>query len=307
MRKMVHTSLVECCGYGNCIALENDTTRVVLGHHCGGRILEYSLKGRNILFQDRATDGWMYSPGKKIEPGAGRCDIGPEKTIPPHPALWLGTWTAAAMENGRARLTSVMDKATGVRLIRDFQLDANSSHLSFKQTIRNISKHPITWCHWSRTFGVSGGICVIPLEGSSRFPHSYIMYERGPLINYEPNDRNIRIRDGFLEILGPPRQPKLGMDSHAGWLGYVMKNDLLFLKRFPVYPDRVYGEIAGLTISIYYPKEDFCELEPIGPMERIAPGQSASFTEDWWLLSFKFPTRGEQINLKKLTQIAGIP
>ena len=40
--------------------------------------------------------------------------------------------------------------------------------------------------------------------------------------------------------------------------------------------------------------------EPIGPRERLQPGESASFTEDWWLLSFPFPKEGESINLQSL-------
>jgi len=113
-------------------------------------------------------------------------------------------------------------------------------------------------------------------------------------------DDNIRERDGCLEIVGPPRKPKLGFDSYAGWLAYVAPNDLLFVKRFATYPDRVYNEAAGLTISVWYPPGNRVELEPIGPRERLEPGQTASFTEEWYLAPHKFPTTGEQIDLTRL-------
>ena len=79
------------------------------------------------------------------------------------------------------------------------------------------------------------------------------MYEDGAVINVKATDDHIRERDGFLEILAPPRKPKLGFDTYAGWLAYVMPNDTLFVKRFPTYPDRVYNEAAGLTLSVWYP------------------------------------------------------
>src|SRR5437660_6269844 len=44
------------------------------------------------------------------------------------------------------------------------------------------------------------------------------------------------------------------------------------------------------------------ELEPIGPRERLQPGESASFIEYWWLLSHPFPKKGDQIDLKALHQ-----
>ena len=41
------------------------------------------------------------------------------------------------------------------------------------------------------------------------------------------------------------------------------------------------------------------ELEPIGPRENIAPGKSASFTEDWWLFPYEFPG-DKEVDLKAL-------
>ena len=97
-----------------------------------------------------------------------------------------------------------------------------------------------------------------------------------------------------------PAEPKLGFDSFAGWFAYQMPNDLAFVQ---THPDRLYGEIAGLTISIWYPEAKripACELEPIGPMETIAPGARASFTENWHLVPNGFPRDGEQLDLEAL-------
>jgi hypothetical protein len=156
-------------------------------------------------------------------------------------------------------------------------------------------------CHWGRSFSLGGGICVVPLgDRPSRFPGKYAMYEDGAVINVRNSDDKIRERDGFLEILAPPRKPKLGFDTYAGWLGYLMADNTLFVKRFATHPDRVYNEAAGLTLSVWYPSGPRIELEPIGPRERLEPGQSASFTEYWWLLSHPFPKMGESIDLKAL-------
>lgn len=303
-QKIAGTALIEHSGYSDCIKLENETTTVVLGPHCGGRILEYSLKGRNALYLDPKQNGWVYLPGKRtIDPSAGRFDIGPEMTIPRHPHLWFGKWEGEITGQRSARLVSAKDEATGVQLVREFVLDKSSSHLTCTQIIKNISDETKFWCHWSRTLARGGGICIIPLTPNSRFPNNYVMYGPGPVINYRPEDPNIRIRDGFLEIIGTPKFPKLGMDSYAGWLCYLTRNDLMFIKRFPTYPDRVYNEIAAITISIWYYKDIMCELEPIGPMERIPPGKSASFTEDWWLIPYKFPAGDGKVDLNEVTQI----
>ncbi|HUT34233.1 MAG TPA: hypothetical protein VNE39_12180 [Planctomycetota bacterium] len=296
------TGRIDFHGYTQCVKLENDQCRVVLGHHCGGRVLEYALKGANVVALHPDGAGKVYDPATKKGGAAdgGRCDIGPEKVIPPHPDLWVGPWQAEITGPRAARLTSVEDKATGVQLIRDFVLDKASTHLRFTQSIKNVSDEAKHWCHWSRTFAPGGGIVVIPLSPTSRFPKHWVMYGGGDSILYNPHDDQIVTRDGFLLVTGTPANPKLGMDSAVGWLAYLMKNDLLFVKRYPVYPERAYGEIAGLTISIWYFKDELCELEPIGPRNHIAPGQSASFTEDWWILPHKYPPSAAVLDLAGL-------
>jgi hypothetical protein len=305
--------LVEYFGYSQCVALQNAETRVVLGSHCGGRVLEYAWQGDNALYLDPAQAGWTYAPGGPVvNPCGGRCDVGPEHVIPRHPTLWLGPWTAEHVGPRHARLTSADDPATGSRLVRDFVLDGASSRLTFTQTIVNVSSQTTQWCHWSRTFARHGGIGIVPLTPGSRFPNGYVMYGPGPVINFRPDDPNVVRRTAaggaVLEIRAAPQQPKLGFDSHSGWFAYLLPGDLLFVKRFPTFPDRVYNEMAGLTSCIYYPRErPLCELEPIGPRETLAPGEQAAFTEQWSLLPYRFPSEGEALDLDHLVERASRP
>jgi hypothetical protein len=298
-------SRVDFFGYKDCLRLANDTTRVVLCHQAGGRVLEYSLHGKNAIWLDPQQQGWELANGAAgIDLCGGRFDIGPEMIVPRRPALWAGRWTAEAIGPRAARLTSAADEATGVQLVREFTLDAVGSRLQCTQTIRNVSQRTKAWCHWSRTLAVGGGIAIVPLTPHGRFPNGYVMYEERNLINPRPTDPNIRERDGFLEVLGPPKFRKLGMDSQAGWFAYLMPNDLLFVKRYKVYPDKLYGEVAGLTISIWYDRNVRCELEPIGPLEHLEPGAAASFTEEWQLEPFTFPAAGQSVDLQRVAAAA---
>ena len=295
-------------GYSQAIELTRGSTRVVLCPQVGGRVLEFSVDGHDAMFLDEAEKTW--EPGKAVPVSAGRFDYGPELTVIPHSELWSGEWTGTITGSHSARLASPQDAAAGIALVRDFHLAdsgkvvANRSapfHLVCKQTIHNISKEARELCHWGRSFSPAGGICIIPLgDRPSRFPSKYALYEESAIINVRNSDDMIRERDGFLEILAPPRKPKLGFDATAGWLAYLMPNNLLFIKKFAMYPDRVYNEAAGLTMSVWYPVGPRIELEPIGPRERLLPGESAEFTEDWWLIPFPFPQAGQQVDLRAL-------
>lgn len=289
--------------YPDCIELSNHNTRVVLEPNMGGRVLKYELNGVNVLYVDPKDDGKLYQPGVPLHPCAGRSDFGPEKTVPPHPVLFMGRWTGKITGPREAEMVSQKDSATGVLLIRKFRLAANSSSLEFTQTIRNISKETKHYCHWSRTFVKGGGISLTPLHPKSRYPKGFITYGPGNIINFKPGEEpNVSVRDGILELCGTPALPKYMTDGIAGWLAYLTKDNQLFIKSYPVFPDRVYGEMAAGTASVYYFKEEFCEIEPIGPMEFIAPGKEVSFTERWHLLDYPYP-EDRKTDLKGLMAI----
>jgi len=284
-------SRIDYAGYRDCVSLRNADVEVILGPHCGGRVLAYAWHDENALALSPQQDGWTYEGQAPPlgTPSGGRFDIGPEMTIPPHTMLWLGPWEAEITGPGSARMTSVVDEALGVQLTREFELAEAGSRLTCTQTIHNLSGAELHTCHWSRTFGAGHGICVVPLSPHSRFPSQYIQYEPGGRINCRPEDPSIEVRDGVFLLLDTPKHPKLGLDSTVGWFAYLMPNDLMLVKSYPTYPDRVYGEMAGLTISLWYMRDLVCELEPIGPREILPTGASASFTETWYLTPYAFP------------------
>jgi hypothetical protein len=288
--------------YAKAIELSHGTTRAVLCPQAGGRVLSFAVDGVDAMFLEDAEKSWR--PGMPGPTSAGRFDYGPELTVRPHPKAWAGEWAVEFTKANTVKLTSPREDA-GIQLVREFKLVPHGKQvgLACTQTMTNVSNEIREVCHWGRSFSPTGGICVVPLgDRPSRFPGKFALYEDSAVINVRAKDDNIRERDGFLEILAPPRKPKLGFDSDAGWLAYVTPNDRVFVKRFPAYPDRVYNEAAGLTLSVWYPVGKQIELEPIGPRERLKPGESASFTEDWWLLAHSFPKKGDRLDLKALAE-----
>lgn len=293
--------IVDYFGYDDCIELHNRNTRVILCPAAGGRVLEYSVDGTNVLYLPPGSEGWRQTvENKRGKMHAGRFDIGPEKMVKRGRDLWQGSWQGELTGNRSAKLTSEFDTQSGVRLTRDFRLDANSSRLICTQTIANESDEPVSLCHWSRTFAVGGGIAVVPRTPRGRFPKGFVLYQEGDSITIDANDPNIHVTDEAVVITGPPASPKLGFDSHAGWLAYLAPTDQLFVKRYRTFPDRAYNEFASLTASVWYPDGDMVEVEPIGPAENLRPGEKANFTEEWWLMQHRFPTDVQDLDFSTI-------
>ncbi len=301
--------LIDFLNYKDCVELSNGDTVVVLGPHVGGRVLKYSFQGKEALHLDPREAKWGTPEAeKKPVASAGRLDIGPEYLIPKRDVLWTGSWTAEITGPRAAKMTSKEDPGTGVQLVREFALDPETSHLKCAQVIRNISDQTVRWCHWSRTFAKGGGIVVIPVaEKPRRLPKGWVMYPRRGMIDFQPEDDAVVRRGEFLLVTGAPEFAKLGIDARAGWLAYLAPNDLMFVKRFPVYLNRVYTELAAYNLSVWYPDQNrvpAVELEPIGPENVIAPGQSASFAESWYLISQNFTDDPAKLDLALIERLA---
>jgi hypothetical protein len=323
------TKLVDFFGYTGCLQLSNADTRVILDPNCGGRVLSYQNSGLEAIPLNPAQQGYTWQPGGKVvDVYGGRFDVGPEMTLPRHLDLWIGRWRGHFTGPREAELISPIDSNTKLQLVRTFRLDERTSHLRCTQKIINRGTVTRRCCHWSRTFAMGNGIAIVPLNPLSRFPRKYLTYGPGNVMDYSPRpSENVRVRDGFLEIKGDPPFSKFMADPvgpteqdgvSRAWLAYLLQTGRLFVKRFPVYPQRAYAEACAASLSLYYypftedrqkPADkrplpiDFCELEPIGPQEILAPNQSASFTEDWYLLPQPFPQPGTDLDLKAIEKL----
>ena len=266
------------------LKISNGEITVAVDLKVGARVMEYSKDGNNVIF---VSPEYFKTTS---DPDGGRCDIGPERIIPPRPETWKGSWELVEKSNGYIKIKSQVAKAAGVQLIREFKLDEKSSHLKFTQHIINVADSMQRYCHWSRTLAEVNGICLAPLNPNSRFPKGYITYAGSGLLDYLPEGgENERVRNGVLEITGPPENAKFVTDASDGWLAYITQDDQLFIKKFEIYPDKKYGEMTAATVSIWYNKDGICEIEPIGPWEWIESGKSISFTEHWYLMDYNYP------------------
>lgn len=285
-------NIITAFGLPGCIELKNDEVRVVLDPNVGGRVLYYEKNGKNILYLNPDHKG--IKDGMQIKRiDAGRFDFGPTKVIPKRDLYFKGKWQAEITGEFSVRMISQVDPAHGIKIVREFVLDKNSSHLSCKQTLINVGNEIKHLMFWSRTFVHGGGICLVPVKPHSRFPDGYIGYrgtDNGPVMVFSnKNEPNIRVRENVLETLGENKFGKLVMDGEEGWMAYLSPKDLLFIKKFNIYPDKKYGEMTAATTSVWQYKDEIYELEPYGPLEAIEPGRSASFTEHWFLRDYAFP------------------
>jgi len=287
-----------------CLTIGTTKVKAVIDPAHGGRITSFSLNGKNIIYEIPNQPDWIYPENKDyFGPAGGRFDIGPEILVKPHPELWDKAWKVTKTEPNRVVMTSGKDQANGLELQREIVIDPAQAVLRCTQTMTNISSTVKYYNYWGRTMVTGGGICLIPLTPGSSYPNQYATSSGWPDYNLisKPQDQNVTIIDNFMVIPRAPQTNKLGWDSQAGWMAYIARNNLMLMKRFPIFPNRKYGEIGGLTLAIWFYNNQACELEPIGPLEELQPGASAAFTEEWQLTEFTYPKK--EVNSQLLNEI----
>jgi hypothetical protein len=244
----------------------------VVNPDAGGRIVEYSLGGENILLKEKGF----------------QLDIGPEmRKIPAHPAIWSGRYEPERLRiSSGFRFTSQKDPALGLQVLKEVGIDSQNGALEIVGRMRNVSEREQAYCFWDRTLVEGGGWCLLPTNPRSKFPAKWVLGKRTSTVPWQydgekPSHPDMKLMDGVLVVkTGGPEQ-KVGTDTMDGWIAYA-RGRLLFVKYFPCYPAGKYTD-GGLTLAHYY-REAFSELEPISPEVPLKAGQEYVFPQAWALI-----------------------
>jgi hypothetical protein len=275
---------VEYRGFKDCYRLFNGKAEAIVVAESGGRVLAFQLEGKNVLYADPKLDGKSLATEKGwFNPDAGRLDIGPETGgVPPRLNMWLGQWKASITGDRELTLDSPKDEKIGVVQRRMFRLDATLPYLLIGQRIENVSNEVTRYCFWGRSLAPAGGICVLPLNPKSKFAKGWAMYPLKDENLSNPQDPRVTAKDQHLLIRPGGKGSKFGTDSLDGWMAYF-RDGLLFAKRYACSEDGKYTDGAGFSAEIWV-QEEFIELEPLSPEAVLKPGETYTFTENWWII-----------------------
>lgn len=263
-------------------ALTGSALQAVVVPNLGGRLLEYSINGENVLLDSFGT---LPLAPTAIAPGY-QCDIGPElRGIPSHDRLWTGPWDAKPLGNVGLKVTSERDLGLGVQLEKEFLVEPESGDLGLTQRMRNVGKGESAYCFWDRTVCKGGGFAFVPLKKKSRFPARWSVRRtvagKSVYDGAKPAAANVRVLDRVLVAKCEGEPTKIGADSDAGWIGYV-RGRWLLVKYFPYLSKGNYSD-GGNTVEVYFDRQ-VAELGPVSPEVKLKPNETYEFPEKWTLI-----------------------
>jgi hypothetical protein len=240
-------------------------------------------------------NGWINFGGDKAWPApqsAWTAMVG--KGWPP-PRTFDAVAHTATVEDGAIVMLSPVDPAYGIRVRRRIWLDASAPVMSIETTYEKASGAPVRVAVWTITQLRPPAKMVAFLPERPVFAGGYRR-----LMPAEP--LNLAVENGRLSVERDPKQ-KTMIATEADrleWDGYEPgRVDLVIETRSApaatgvaaVWPDGAHSQIYTNPDG----PDAYVELELLGPLHDLAPGQSASLVSRYELVNRDLPGRARTV------------
>jgi Domain of unknown function (DUF4380) len=246
----------------------------------GPRIVRLGLAGSPInLLAETPEVSWETPLGRYELLGGHRLWFAPEDpdlvAVPDSHGLEL------QVEGDRIRLIGPDEPSTGLRRSIAVRLDPDHPAVEIDDELRNVGDQPLQLAPWSITQLPPGGRLRLPqpLAITEHIVHPNRILVLWPYTSWD--DARLELREGELVIHSAPGPWfKVGSFIDAGWLAYD-RDDVSFVCRFKPQPGKTYPDL-GCNVEIYC-GDAFLELEVLGPLATLAPGEVVTLSQRWEL------------------------
>lgn len=273
---------VTYAGWPTCYRLANQHVEMIVTGDIGPRIIHFGLLGgRNVFYVDPTDAGSMGGAEWHLY-GGHRLWHAPENSI----RTYVPDNTpvdVTATEHGLS-IVQPVEESTGIQKRMVIELAADAAEVTVRHRLTNRGLWAVELAPWALSVMDGGGVGILPLPRRGAHPEDLL--PTASLVPWLYADMaDPRWVWGSEHVLlrqepGNPRPQKLGLAPGRPWAGYVV-DGVLFVTTFAIqhgaaYPDR--GSVAEL-----FTNDVMMEIETLGPITRLEPGQTVEHVERWHL------------------------
>jgi hypothetical protein len=181
------------------------------------------------------------------------------------------------------RLRTVSDPVAGTSRETTIRV-SGPERFTFDYRVVNTSGEPQRLACWAITMMAPGGRAWMPLLTRSFDPGGFLAQRNIVLWPYaRTDDPRFVVTDGAIEVRADRLAAgggsfKVGTTMRRGWVAH-WRAGVLLVKRAGHDEDREYADM-GASAQVYTQAE-FTELETLGPLADLAPGEAVEHHEDW--------------------------
>lgn len=279
---------VQYRGWGEVVRIANDTAELLVLTQIGPRILYYGFIGDQNQFHEFHDHRLLTIDGQYHSYAGHRLWVSPEVERTYYPDNYPVQVTPLAQG---VRFTAPVERTppgTGLQKEIEVRLAEEGTQVTVIHKITNQGSTATEMAPWALTVMEEGGRAILPLPPRQAMSKQHLLPEGVmALWSYtDLGDTRWRLGTRYLQLTTEAspsarfREQMLGIYNPAGWVAYF-RNGHLFLKRAAVELGKTYPDF-GCNFETYT-EPGFLELETLGPLRTLRPGETAEHTEHWWL------------------------
>lgn len=263
-----------------CYQIQNQDLRLDLSKDFGPRVMGLSYQGSENMLACLPDAKLAVRGGKAYSlRGGHRLWYAPEK---PETTYITDDRPPQVKEikNGLELIQNV-DQPTGIQKSWEVRLDVEAAEVVIDHRLTNCGEKNYALAPWAVTMLRTGGVGLLPLQEERDDEHG--LWPNRQLVLWPYTDvesRYLRIANQGVFLLAsmPDGALKIGTANPRGWIAY-RQDDLLFVKETRYLKEKNYLD-RGASHQIFC-NPDVIELETLGPLTDLAPGEAVGHQEIW--------------------------
>jgi len=277
-------------GWPQTLRVSNDFVELLVTTDVGPRIISYQADHRgNVMFVDDDECGGV-DEGEFIARGGHRFWIAPEDWITSyHVDNREVTWRQSG-PRGELVIESLQTDPILLRKTLTIALDKDGPGVTLEHTATNEGGSPLEVATWGVTMLRPGGLEIIPQPPMGSHPHDFQPNRGIVLWPYtDLGDPRLTFGSEFWLLSHDQeleKAMKIGLTHRLKWVGYITE-DLFFIKSMKYDPSGTYPD-GGCNLETFV-NDKTLQLESLGHLKKLEPGESTAHTERWHLFPLDEP------------------
>ena len=273
---------IEYAGWPNCYRVSNGEVELVVTADVGPRIIRYGYVGGQNLFVELEEDLGRTGDENWRLYGGSRLWVAPEDAVYSYGADNDPVEIEVSARGLSAQ--APVEKGTGVQKRIEVELSDEGTQARVRYVLANRTIWPLRIATWVLTMMNRGGIGITTLP--PRGTHPEVLAPTNPLIVFaftNMSDPRWTWMEKYVALRQDPANSdpeKIGLFNPRTRGAYLLNGEL-FVKKFEAEAGEEYPDMGSSFEA--FTNERFLELETLGPMRMLRPGESMDHLEIWSL------------------------
>ncbi len=272
---------IEYRGWKNCYCWENQKIKLIVTSDVGPRVIFFGSPGRANQFYEIDAEAGTAQSKTYCFYGGHRFWTAPEDLersyFPDNSPVNV------IIQNGQLVTTSQIEPS-GVQKTLIIENYKNENSVKVTHTLENKGAKPIELAPWGLSMMKPGGTAIIPMAAKASHSSQLTPTQSLTLWGYtDITDARWGWGEEFLFLRQDDRiesPQKIGVHTGQDWAAYI-NGDTLFIKMSAYRPGVVYPDFG--SHFEFFTNNLFLELESLGELLSLQPGQQVSHVEYWSL------------------------